>query len=145
MAITYPTFTDGAVLTATQLNQLGTAVATLRSAIDTVGYPFAQVELSLPGATGTASFWMRHTHRWLVIYGDINDVNEYDINVTPEGGSLYTLLDAAGNLDRRDPADWCDLDDVPGLDIGDFYRIDVNIVDPSVSSMTVYLLYERPT
>lgn len=143
MAITYPTFTDGAVLAASQLNQLGDAVATLRSAIDSVNLPFQPVTLVNVGAS--KSFWVRHLHRWLVFRATSADVNEYDVTVTPEGGSPTVVLNNAGTLDRIDPSDWVDLDTVTGLDVGDFYRIDVAIVDPSVSTMTVFMLYERPT
>jgi hypothetical protein len=67
------------------------------------------------------------------------------VTVTPEGGSPTVVLNNAGTLDRIDPSDWVDLDTVTGLDVGDFYRIDVAIVDPSVSTMTIFMLYERPT
>ncbi len=134
MAVTYPTFADGNVLTASQLNQLGYAVATLRSAIDTVNLPFQPP--TLVNENATATFWMRHLHRWLV-FRATGDVNEFDLTITPEGGSATVVLDNAGVLDRIASGDWVDLDTVTGLDVGDFYRIE--------ATMTIFMLYERPT
>ena len=142
MAISYPTFTDGNVLSAAQLNQLGDAVGILRSAIDTSGMAFVTVSVSDAG--NTISFWCRHAHQYLIFRAS-GTVNEYDLYVTPEGGATVLVLDNAGTLDRIDPGDWIDLDtEVPLLGTGDFYRIDVTIRDPASCILHVFLVYERP-
>ena len=140
MSISYPTFTDGNALSASQLNQLGDAVRVLRSAIETATPAF--VAISGSNAGSTLSFWLRHQQRYLILRAS-GDVNEFDLKITPEDGSLVLVLDNAGTLDRIDPSDWIDLDDeVPLLAAGQFYRVDITIVDPSTCSLTVFLLYE---
>ncbi len=141
MAITYPTFTDGNLLTAAQLNQLGNAVAALRSAVETTGYAFVATTVNNEG--GTLSFWLRHVHRYLVLRAS-GTVNEYDLVIVPEGGTPVTVLDNSGTLDRIASGDWIDLQTrVPALAVGQFYQVNVMIVDPTTCDMTVFLLYER--
>jgi hypothetical protein len=141
MSISYPTFVDGNVLSASQLNQLGDAVRTLRSAIETAGMAFVTVSVSNVG--GTLSFWLRHANRYLV-FRATGDVNEYDVTVSPEGGTPVLVLNNAGTLDRIASGDWIDLQThVPLLTAGQFYRVDVTIVDPSTCTLSVFMLYER--
>lgn len=141
MSISYPTFTDGAVLSAAQLNQLGDAVRTLRSAIETASMAFVTVSASNVG--GTLSFWVRHANRYLV-FRATGDVNEYDLTITPEGGAAVLVLNNAGTLDRIASGNWIDLQtSVPLLVAGQFYRVDVAIVDPSTCTLNVFMLYER--
>lgn len=134
--ISYPTFADDQILTAAQLNQLGAAVATLRSAIETAAHAFAEIVTT----DGQVSFWLRHTFDTLHFRARGEDVNWITITATPEGGVPTTIVFEGGTLDRV-----IDISAVAGLDVGDFYTVTVTERDPDPAELTVFMVYEAPS
>lgn len=90
--VTPPTFSDSAVLTATQLNQLSSSVNSLQSAANqpTPGFLMVAVE-----DDGTRYFWMRHAAANDYLHFRITqaDPDSVDVYITPDGDSEVHVWD----------------------------------------------------
>lgn len=119
---TPPTFADGNILTASQLNILSDDLEYLSGVTEAVNTPFTGLITSLP-LTSSNNLWrIRHQHRYLHyrIYST-SGTSDY-VKVYYDGEVAY---DDSGN--RAGPHLWAgyaDLDSVaPGLVVGTYYDL----------------------
>lgn len=137
-----PTFADGNVLTASQLNTLADDVQFLAGVAGRVVIPFQSI---ISGAgSGIDSVWMvRHTHRYLLYYLTQNASTSDSLIINYNGTAV--LNDGA---DHPAPYTWSghiDLEDtgiITGISYGSFYALDLNITQKTGSGVTqvIYLL-----
>lgn len=136
--VTPPTFVDGNVLTATQLNQLSDAVRYLNG----LGASPNVISAEVGNIQGVTSYWFagRHTNRYLkCLY--IGNANSDYLKIYYGATLLYNDGDpySAGN------AQWATLDLqtlIPALAVGDWYRLEVQMHNNTNGTLSVLALYE---
>jgi hypothetical protein len=135
-----PTFVNGNILTASQLNLLADDVQFLAGIAGRINIPFQSI-ISGAGSGIDAVWQIRHTHRYLLYYITQNASTSDQMKIRYDGTEIYS-----DTGDRAAPYLWSgyvDLDSSPGgLTVGDWYQIDLDIVQKTGSGVTqvIYLL-----
>lgn len=150
---TPPTFSDGAILSASQLNILSDNVEYLYSLLNRPNMPFVKGTLSAGGGATTAVYWgVWHVHRYLKYKIAVSGGNTDSMRMT------YYANGAGGNLindgiDRASGYVWegsIDLDSVLSgvlaAQYGQLGEIMVEMVgqSPGGGGVHVLYLYESP-
>lgn len=139
---TPPTFADGDVLSATDLNVLADDLEYLKGVLDGSNIVHMMRTTTIDA---TWQYYIRHTHDYCHYYikQTVGDSDEISIKYYDSGGSLVaTVLTDATN--RSATYTWQGSGDVSALTVGTYYRVDVAIALTGTSSNTTYYVFEAP-
>ncbi len=128
--VTPPTFTTGAVLTATQLNTLSDDLEYLHGFVSGANPAITAVQLA---ADGDAYALIRHMHRYLWVQYAAND----DVRIYYDATEVYHDGAPAGTREGH----VIDLDSF-GLTVGQLYTIKLSLDSDSGGVRIVYYLFE---
>lgn len=131
---TPPTFADGSVLSATQLNILSDDVEFLHGVADAHNFGFA---IKAGSASTSFDYYIRHKHRYLHFQYriEIHDANE----VQTYYGGTWVDTDMIGTIGTH--SGYYDLDGL-GFTVGEWYPVGLVYTASSTSYMIVDYLFE---
>ena len=145
-----PTFTDGNVLSASQLNTLSDNLAFLYGRLQGVNVPFSSLKVVNKSLNSGNNGWtFRHMHNYLhysltLISGNIDDGDDLTIRRADTNAVLETVEDSPTELGT--PQTWTgyiNLGSVwAALDVGDYYTVYVTTDNNSESVFQVDYLIE---
>ena len=143
--VTNPTFANGAVLSASDLNKLSSNSAFLYGRIQGVNVPFSSLRSENISLTASNNGWaIRHEHRYLhyrltLVSGDIDGGD--DLTVRYDGNS--TVVESSPT-ELGTPQTWTGYIDTDsyGLTVGDWYTIYVTTDNNGTSVFSVDYLLE---
>lgn len=148
MWVTNPTFADGAVLSASDLNKLSSNGAFLYGRIQGVNVPFSSLRSENISLTAANNGWaIRHQHQYLhyrltLVSGDIDGGGDLSIYYN-SGTKLVDVETSPTELGT--PQTWTGYVDVSSWTIGEWYTIYVTTSDDGGVFSVDYLLESDAT
>jgi len=122
---TNPTFSDGNVLTATQLNILSSNIAFLHSIVSGVNQPFTGQTITGDGDSRSYTFRRQGRYLHFQCTNVTNDIDEFYIRI--DGTREYTdVTNYSGNHVYSSYIDLTGTTSAPA--VGDFYEVHAEIV-----------------